>query len=99
MSLVDYCKRVAEAHPIPEDMPSITLEKLIEFIKNSNKYEKENFGDIRHFTAFVVLLYPEHTEYVFGLKTLTDNERSDCLRKWFPVFKLDIGQSSGDKTQ
>lgn len=90
MNLTDRCRQWAKENPIPDDIPKLTAKQIKRWILATRRADKSVLGDVRNFRAFVVLIYPENTEYPFAKEVLTNKKRSDTLRHWFPVFELKL---------
>jgi len=89
LSLVELCRKWAEQNPII-GIEKISVKELKERLEKLNKLDEKCSGQRRTFRVFLVILYPENTEYPFAKEVLTNKKRSDSISHWFPVFELDL---------
>ena len=88
--LIEACRQWAEENTIPKNIPVISMEYLRKYVENLGKTDQDIFKDTRKIKLFVVVVYPENTEYPFAKEILTNTERPDSLAHWFPVFELKL---------
>lgn len=89
MTLEQY-RKWAKHNPLPNDIPKLTPQQIKRWLHATRGADMKVFGESRNFRVFVVLIYPEHTEYPFAKEVLTNKKRSNSLRRWFPVFELNL---------